>query len=351
MKLHIIYHDGSYDEGTHDEIRARRGDRMSASAVELRDERELPQEFRDARVRSRETPEEKAARLAALPIEALAEELLKRRDADVIRVLAEKTTAEVAVRESDPKAVRTMSGAMVAEEGVPTAPPAPVEERREWWLVRIWRRSVGSAPRWMQVPLLVFAVVLALGVPAAWIWGAVVGDGSEGPTWVGSVATDGVVCPSMAALPGETERWGAGALDLQTEAGWKREAPSALVGPCDGPPEGGVTQIRRRGDLVEGYPDDPTRKAVAVTLRASGTGPVLSAVIYAEPGASWCSVRHELAHAQLGLGVQTPEREGHATAATSILYGSTYDPSAECGDSWDLLQRSLYPEVPDVTSP
>lgn len=225
-------------------------------------------------------------------------------------------------------------------------------ERRESSLARAWRRGVWEQPWPVKAfALSVIAITTAgLGLAVLATVG-VVDDGTKGPTWVGSVATDGVICPSMAAVPREPERWGAGALDLQTEAGWLLEAPSAVVGPCDGPPPGGVTQIRLRGDLVAGHPDDPTRTAVAVTLRASGTGPVLSAVIYAEPAVSWCTVRHELAHAQLGLGLPTPERpDGHATAATSILHGSAHGEgdATACGDSWSLLMRSLYPEVPDA---
>lgn len=229
-----------------------------------------------------------------------------------------------------------------------TRPDKP-HERRESSLARAWRRGVWEQP--LPVKLFALSVIgittVGLGLAVLATVG-VVDDGAEGPTWVGSVATDGIVCPSMAAVPRESERWAAGSLDLQTEAGWLLEAPTAIEDLCDGPPAGGVTQIRLRGDLVEGYPDDPTRKAVAVTLRASGTGPVLSAVVYAEPGVSWCTVRHELAHAQLGLGLPTPERpDGHATAATSILHGSAHGEgeATMCGDSWDLLMRSLYPEV------
>lgn len=339
--IHRIYEDGSYSDG--DTITG-----VLVHEIEIPDDAEIPEPWASARLRARERPEEKTTRLRAASLDDLAVELLAGRDREAV-LAAIKAHADPKIEPKvEPKAARSMSGAMVAEET--TMDESKPVERRESSFARAWRRGVWEQP-W---PIKAFALgVMLLVTLGSLLWvGALVGvvdDGTEGPSWVGSVATEGVICPSMAAVPREPERWGAGSLDLQTEAGWILEAPSAVVGPCDGPPKGGVTQIRLRGDLVEGYPDDPTRTAAASTFRASGTGPVLSAVVYAEPAVSWCAVRHELGHAQLGLGLPTPERaDGHATAATSIMHGSAHGEgeATACGDSWDLLLRSLYPEAP-----
>lgn len=345
--IHRIYEDGSYSDG--DAITG-----ALVHEIDIPEGAEIPEPWASARRRARELPEEKTVRLQAASIDDLAVELLAGHDRDAVIAAIKAHVVGVDPVESkvEPRAKRTASNAMIAEDAPMNEESKPVE-RRESSLARAWRRGVWEQP-W---PVKAFALaVIALVSIGSLLWiGALVGvvdDGTEGPSWVGSVATDGVICPSMAAVQHEPERWAAGSLDLKVQAGWLLENPNAVVGPCNGPPKGGVTQIRLRGDLVEGYPDDPTRTAAAVTFRAGGTGPVLSAVVYAEPAVSWCTVRHELGHAQLGLGLPTPERpEGHATAATSIMYGSTHGEGAEtaCGDSWDLLIRSLYPEAPDAS--
>lgn len=127
MKLYIIYHDGTYDEGTHDEIAARRGDRLSASEVEIHEGRELPIEFTIARQISSETKEERLARLSNLTLEDLASEIVNGRiNSEALELISSRAVEAIPnaqerervreTRDNEIRAIRNISNRLEKEE-------------------------------------------------------------------------------------------------------------------------------------------------------------------------------------------------------------------------------------------
>jgi serine/threonine protein kinase len=105
-----IYSDHSYDEGTGDELEARRAGRLPVHEHPIGERITLPEPWASARQVWRETPTERSVRLATASVDELAQLLTQRRDPDVLAALAAKATAEVeAGREGEQKAFRKPS--------------------------------------------------------------------------------------------------------------------------------------------------------------------------------------------------------------------------------------------------
>ena len=230
-----------------------------------------------------------------------------------------------------------------------------ISERREGWFAKVYRKSIGDQP--LPVKLFALFVILLVSVGSVMALLAtfeVIDDGSGPPTYVGSVVGDMDVCPSAifeASYDTEAlrhrapemalEKWSFGASDYATHAGWQLEQLAVGLGVCQGPPTGGRSQVRAKGDLVEGFPpgdviDQPG--AVTVTLRANGTGPVLAAVTYIDKDISWCLVRHEVGHV-MGIGLPDGERN---TPSKAHEQGTGIMALTDCGTSWKWVQRDLF---------
>lgn len=76
MNRAVIYHDGSYDEGTGDELESRRNGRDPHMEHPIGPGITLPAVFAEARRIARETPEGKAARLVGVLADDLGREAL-----------------------------------------------------------------------------------------------------------------------------------------------------------------------------------------------------------------------------------------------------------------------------------
>jgi hypothetical protein len=119
-------------------------------------------------------------------------------------------------------------------------PPDKPHERPE-------RRGFPAYRRlWWPLKVLVWAVpgVGALAVGYA----VVVGDGAELPVHRGSTIGEVHVCPSAPGVD-PLELWSSAA-ESWTRRGYRLRV---TLDPCDGPPAGGVVQVRAGGDVPPGF--------------------------------------------------------------------------------------------------
>lgn len=172
--------------------------------------------------------------------------------------------------------------------------------RRLWW------------PAKVLVWLIPGAGLLALG------YAAIYGDGSEPPVYAGSVIGDVHVCPSAPGVD-PLDLWSSAA-EAWTRLGYDLRVAVAL---CDGPPAGGVVQVRAGGDVPEGFAPPSDRGHPDGTFSSPDGWPAIRGVVY-DVDLDSCGREHELGHA---LGWLDAER-----MPTSRM-------APDCGWSYGGLER------------
>jgi hypothetical protein len=197
---------------------------------------------------------------------------------------------------------------MMPNHPVLPPPDKPHErpERRRW---KAYDRL------WWPLKALVWAVpgVGALAVGYA----VVVGDGAELPVHRGSTIAEVHVCPSAPGVD-PLELWSSAA-ESWTRRGYRLRV---TADPCDGPPAGGVVQVRAGGDVPEGFAPPSDAGHPNGVFSSPDGWPAIRGAIY-DLGLDACGREHELGHA---LGWDDADR-----MPTSRMHPS-------CGLSWTGLE-------------
>jgi hypothetical protein len=143
-----------------------------------------------------------------------------------------------------------------------------VKERRAPSLLRSYRRL------WWPLKVVVWALpgagLLAVG------YAVLVGDGAEPPAYVGSLVEQLHVCPSAPGVH-PVEQW-AVAVAAWTGRGWRELEVTADA--CEGPPTGGVVQVRGEGDLLDGWRARSDHARGTLVRPATPGAIVLQGVLY-----------------------------------------------------------------------
>jgi hypothetical protein len=190
------------------------------------------------------------------------------------------------------------------------------------WLWRVWKRSVGALPQWLQA---VLTFLVWVGTPAILLLIALDLAGvlrqPAPPDLLGSDATYGTICPSVEVQ--DADELLEAAAQIRTIGGWGEMGPHPQIGECLTGPREGTFQVRDMANPTNTHPPTGvcTRRRACVSALRDPKGRVLSAVLYIDGSLDWGTARHELQHIAPGLG--------HTDSPMSIMYGNDYSDEPE----------------------